>query len=239
MVLKDSSMFNVTKHTIPFIPAFKHIFSKSMTKPLKRNNVVQEPRFNRPSVNNSIVNNSRINTPSVNNSRMNTPIVNNSRMNTPNVNNSRMNNSRMNTPNVNNSRMNNSRMNTPNVNNSRMNNSRMNNSRMNTPNVNNSNRITNKRNNSKSNSRWNLMRERGINQAKRSKNILASTRRVVDDAYNSEGEKAARIVVSNQRLQKHLKKLKEKDVWSQKDIQFIQNIQKMIPNYKKSKNKMN
>ena len=224
MVLKDSSMFNVTKHTIPFIPAFKHIFSKSMTKPLKRNNVVQEPRFNRPSVNNSIVNNSRINTPSVNNSRMNTPIVNNSRMNTPNVNNSRMNNSRMNTPNVNNSRMNNSRMN---------------NSRMNTPNVNNSNRITNKRNNSKSNSRWNLMRERGINQAKRSKNILASTRRVVDDAYNSEGEKAARIVVSNQRLQKHLKKLKEKDVWSQKDIQFIQNIQKMIPNYKKSKNKMN
>ena len=184
MVLKDSSMFNVTKHTIPFIPAFKHIFSKSMTKPLKRNNVVQEPRFNRPSVNNSIVNNSRINTPSVNNSRMN-------------------------------------------------------NSRMNTPNVNNSNRITNKRNNSKSNSRWNLMRERGINQAKRSKNILASTRRVVDDAYNSEGEKAARIVVSNQRLQKHLKKLKEKDVWSQKDIQFIQNIQKMIPNYKKSKNKMN
>ena len=224
MVLKDSSMFNVTKHTIPFIPAFKHIFSKSMTKPLKRNNVVQEPRFNRPSVNNSIVNNSRINTPSVNNSRMNTPSVNNSRMNTPNVNNSRMNNSRMNTPNVNNSRMNNSRMN---------------NSRMNTPNVNNSNRITNKRNNSKSNSRWNLMRERGINQAKRSKNILASTRRVVDDAYNSEGEKAARIVVSNQRLQKHLKKLKEKDVWSQKDIQFIQNIQKMIPNYKKSKNKMN
>jgi len=217
-------MFNVTKHTIPFIPAFKHIFSKSMTKPLKRNNVVQEPRFNRPSVNNSIVNNSRINTPSVNNSRMNTPSVNNSRMNTPNVNNSRMNNSRMNTPNVNNSRMNNSRMN---------------NSRMNTPNVNNSNRITNKRNNSKSNSRWNLMRERGINQAKRSKNILASTRRVVDDAYNSEGEKAARIVVSNQRLQKHLKKLKEKDVWSQKDIQFIQNIQKMIPNYKKSKNKMN
>ena len=204
MVLKDSSMFNVTKHTIPFIPAFKHIFSKSMTKPLKRNNVVQEPRFNRPSVNNSIVNNSRINTPSVNNSRMNTPSVNNSRMNTPNVNNSRMNNSRMNTPNVNNS-----------------------------------NRITNKRNNSKSNSRWNLMRERGINQAKRSKNILASTRRVVDDAYNSEGEKAARIVVSNQRLQKHLKKLKEKDVWSQKDIQFIQNIQKMIPNYKKSKNKMN